>query len=152
MADIDLRSSVAVPPLTASFAYRAVPTMGGASQSVATLFMAELTNENEISVFYLNPGNTVLTKEMLNYDLIVSVNAGPTSVEVPPNSIFGWTWVSGREPQGFFQRRGAGPLAINFPDVSVTLLTDNDVNIASLGPYHRPVRLNGVSVNNWTMD
>jgi hypothetical protein len=147
----ELQDSGDVPALSGSFAYRAVPTMAGATQAAATLYMAELTNENEISVYYLDPGNTVLTPEMLNYDLIVSVNPGSTSVEVPENATFGWTFVSGREPQGFFQRRGAGVLAINFTG-DATRVDTNDIAIESEAPYHRPVRLNGVAEDEWTLD
>jgi hypothetical protein len=125
--------------------------MAGATQAAALPYAAPIKDESKITVYYLAAGNTVLTPAMLRYDLIVSVNPGATTVEVPQNATFGWTFVSGEEPCGFFQRRGAGVLAINFSG-SATRVDDNDIDISSEGPYHRPVRLNGVAANEWTID
>ena len=151
MAEIDVRNAAHVPLLTTSFAWRYVLVFAGANQAGANPYFAPITNEENISVFPLASGNTVVTPELMRYNLLYSINPGSTSLQIRSDALNGYTRIAGQEISFFVQRRGAGVLAVNFTDGAV-LIEDNNVDPTTLGAFHRPVRVWSPADLEWYMD
>ena len=143
-----------MPTLSGTEAYVGAVVLAGANQATSVFKAAPTTSRGRISVLNLVPGNTNLTLAMTRVDLLVSVAAGNTSIFVPTLATIadiGSYTFNANDPAGpffSFQRRGLGPLLVNFA-AGVTVYW-NDLNPATFpDAFHRPVTLMLVGQDIW---
>lgn len=153
MAAKELRSAADLPALSTapSTVYQAAVVVAGATQGAAQIYAAPIDKAGETTVYNLAAGNTVLTLAMTLYDLIVSDNAGVTSLEIPSEATLGYTRVVGKELSICVQRRGLGVFSVNFTGGGPAVVT-NDVDPVNLGIAHGPVYIGTIgAANTWAM-
>ena len=147
----ELQNSTDFPAASGTYAYRAALMVAGASQAAAAIVAAPITPEEELTVYNLPAGNTVLTIGIMRYDMIVSDNPTATSLEVPQNATLGLTYATGKAFEFFVQRRGLGVFSVNYSGTAAKI-SANDVDITTLAQYHSPVRISSHSADAWCED
>lgn len=146
----ELRSATDVPDISTapSIAVRLALVIAGASRGAAELYTAPVTDENEITVYNLPAGNTVLTLALMRYARIVADNPAGTTLEVPSEATLGYTRAAGKDLEFVVQNRGLGTFTVNFTG-GATLVESNNLDPSTLGRRHPPVTVSSVAANSW---